>query len=115
MVAHTTERDFTPAEAADRADLREAYERGRTDARADRKRHPVAMTFTIVVALVGLVVIVLAAINGSFGRAGGVVDQNLATAADRAEPVVRDAAARTGETLRDAGQSVKDKAAKPAG
>ena len=28
-------------------DLREAYERGRKDARAARRRHPVAMTFII--------------------------------------------------------------------
>ncbi|HEY0648688.1 MAG TPA: hypothetical protein VGD44_12440 [Phenylobacterium sp.] len=59
------------------------------------------MTFTIVAALIGLLVLALAAVNGSFGSAGVVVDQNLATAADRAEPVVRGAAAGAGEAVRD--------------
>jgi hypothetical protein len=86
----------------ERSDLRQAYELGRRDARRTRKRHPVLMTFMIVAALVGLVVLALAAINGSFGDAGRVVDQNLATAADKAEPVVRDAAAGAGEAVRDA-------------
>ncbi len=44
----------------------------------------------------------LAAVNGSFSTAGTVVDQNLATAADRAEPVVRGAASGASEAVRDA-------------
>lgn len=86
----------------DAADLRQAYERGRRDAQAARKRHPVLMTLTVIAAIVGVVLLALAAINGSFGRAGGVVDQNLVTAADRAEPVVRGAAAQAGDAVRDA-------------
>jgi hypothetical protein len=85
----------------ERRDLRQAYELGRRDARRARKRHPVLMTFTIVAAIVGLLVLALAAVNGSFGSAGVVVDQNLATAADRAEPVVRGAATGAGEAVRD--------------
>lgn len=100
------------AQAADvradiKADLREAYERGRSDERAARKRHPIAMTVTVAAAAVGLVVMGLAAVNGSFSRAGGVVDQNLTVAADKAEPVVRDAASNAGQSLRDAGQKAK--------
>lgn len=90
-----------------RADLREAYERGRRDERATRRRHPVTMTILIIAAIVGIAVMGLAAINGSFTRAGGVVDQNLAVAADKAEPAVRGAAAEAGQTLRDAGQKAK--------
>jgi hypothetical protein len=86
----------------DRSDLREAYEMGRKDARRARKRHPVLMTFTIVAAAIGLIVLALAAINGSFSTAGVVVDQNLATAADQAEPVVRGAASGASEAVRDA-------------
>lgn len=86
----------------DRSDLREAYELGRRDARKARRRHPILMTFLIVAALVGLIVMALAAVNGSFGSAGLVVDQNLATAADKAEPVVRDAAADAGQAVREA-------------
>ena len=76
----------------DRLDLREAYDRGRRDERASRKRHPVIMTLLFLAAAVGAALLVLAAVNGSFGAAGKVADQGLATAADQAEPVVRDAA-----------------------
>ena len=86
---------------AERADLRQAYELGRRDAVKSRRRHPVLMTFLILAALVGAVVMALAAVNGSFSDAGNVVDQNLATAADQAEPVVRNAAAETGQAVRD--------------
>ena len=54
-----------------RADVREAYERGRRDERASRRRHPVFMTFTFIAAACGVVFLVLAAVNGSFTRAGG--------------------------------------------
>jgi len=86
---------------AERADLRQAYELGRRDAVKSRRRHPVLMTFLILAALVGAVVMALAAVNGSFSDAGNVVDQNLATAADQAEPVVRNAAAEAGQAVRD--------------
>jgi hypothetical protein len=88
-----------------KADLREAYERGRRDERATRKRHPILMTFTFVAAAVGLALLALAAFNGSFSGAGQVVDKNLTVAADRAEPAVRDAASSAGQTLREAGRS----------
>lgn len=115
MVAARLEQDATGPEGLAKADLREAYERGRRDERASRRRHPVAMTLTVVAALVGVIVLGLAAVNGSFSRAGGVVDQNLNTAVTRAEPQVRDAAAQAGQSLRDAGKSVKQKAADTAG
>jgi hypothetical protein len=73
------------------------------------------MTFTFAAALVGVVLLALAAVNGSFGRAGGVVDKSLAIAVDRAEPRVRGAASDAGQSLRDAGQSVKAKASDAAG
>jgi hypothetical protein len=92
-----------------KADLREAYERGRRDERAMRRRHPVLMTLLFLAAAVGAILIGLAAANGSFTRAGGVVDQNLAVAADRAEPAVRDAAASASQSIHDAGRSVSDK------
>lgn len=93
----TSYSDHDPA----RTDVRQAYEMGRRDAQRARKRHPILMTFLIVAALVGVVVMALAAVNGSFGTAGTVVDQNLATAADKAEPVVREAAADAGAAVRD--------------
>jgi hypothetical protein len=115
MVTASLDRDDVGADALARADLREAYERGRRDERATRRRHPVAMTLTIAAALVGVVVLALAAVNGSFTRAGGVVDENLNTAVTRAEPQVRDAATQAGQSLRDAGQSVRQKASDSAG
>ena len=104
MVTARLDRDEAGPDALARADLREAYERGRRDERASRRRHPVAMTLTFVAALVGVVLLALAAVNGSFSRAGGVVDENLNTAVTRAEPQVR-----------DAGQSVRQKAPDSAG
>jgi hypothetical protein len=109
MVGARLDNDMNAPDALDRADLRTAYERGRQDERASRRRHPVAMTLTVIAAIIGVVLLALAAFNGSFTRAGGVVDQNLTVAADRAEPAVRDAAADAGQSLRDAGSSVKTK------
>ena len=93
-----------------RADLRDAYERGRRDERASRRRHPVFMTFLFVAAFCGVVLVALAAVNGSFTRGGAVADQNLQMAVNRAEPQVRDAASQAGQSLRDASQAAKAKA-----
>jgi hypothetical protein len=54
----------------------------------------------------------MAAVNGSFMRGGGVVDQQLNVVADRAAPAVNDAAASAGEGLREAGHSAKARAEK---
>jgi Sec-independent protein translocase protein TatA len=88
------------------ADLREAYDRGRRDERARRRRHPIGMTLTFIVALVGLVVLVLAAVNGSFGRAGESIDRGLTIA----RPAASQAAATASEQLRDASDAAKAKA-----
>lgn len=109
MTGGRLDTDSNSAEALERADIREAYERGRKDQRASRKRHPILMTFTFIAAAVGVVLMALAAYNGSFGRAGGVVDNNLAVAATQAEPVVRDAASDAGQSLRKAGASITDR------
>lgn len=94
----------------ERSDLRQAYEMGRRDARRARKRHPVLMTFLIIAAAIGAMVLALAAVNGSFSGAGTVVDENLATAADQAEPVVRGAAAGASDAVRDATTSDRTQA-----
>lgn len=86
----------------DRVDLREAYDRGRRDERASRKRHPIFMTLLFLAAAVGVALLVLAVVNGSFGEAGRVADQSLATAADQAEPVVRDAASDANRAVQNA-------------
>ncbi|HEY2751666.1 hypothetical protein [Phenylobacterium sp.] len=98
-----------------RADVREAYERGRKDERASRKRHPFLMTVTFVAAICGVALLALAAVNGSFASGGQVVDQNLSLAADRAGPQVRQAAGQAGQSLRSAGRLAKPKATDSAG
>ncbi len=84
------------------ADLREAYERGRRDERAARRRHPIAMTFTFLFAAVGLALLALAGVNGSFSTAGAVVDQNLQVAMNRAGPAVSQAASDAQAKVADA-------------
>ena len=96
--------------APDPDDLQAAYERGRRDERRSRKRHPLMMTLTFAAAAVGVVVLFLAASNGSFQQGGANVDRNLEVAADRAEPVVRGAVANTGKAIENAGQDMKTKA-----
>lgn len=86
-------------------ELREAYALGQRDAKAARRRHPVGMTLLVIVAAIGFVVLALAVVNGSFSGAGTVVDQNLATAAAEAEPVVRSAASDAGQAIKDATSS----------
>jgi hypothetical protein len=101
----------------DPQDLRVAYERGRHDERAARKRHPILMSLTLAAAVVGGVVIVLAAREGSFAGGGARFDEGVSVAATKAEPVVRDAATDAGAALKDAGRSLRnpDQAADKAG
>ncbi len=99
----------------DPKDLQAAYDRGRHDERRARKRHPLMMTLTFAAAAVGVVVLVLAASNGSFQQGGASVDQKLEVAADKAEPVVRGAVVDTGAAIKAAGQDMKKKAADSAG
>lgn len=113
MVARSIDDDRVRRDADDRADLREAYELGRQDARAARRRHPVLMTLLVIAALIGVALVALAVVNGSFGGAGQVVDQNLSTAAERAEPVVRGAAGDASRALDRATDG--DPATRPAG
>jgi hypothetical protein len=96
-------------DALDKADLRQAYERGRRDERAARRRRPLLMTITFALALVGLALLVLAAVNGSFGRAGGIVDEKLNVAAERAGPAVDQAAGAAGQKLRDARGQIRNR------
>jgi hypothetical protein len=89
-------------DSLDKADLREAYEHGRRDERARRKRHPLGMTFTFALALFGVVIVVLAIANGSFGAAGDQVDHGLMIAREQAAPVASQAADNASQKLRNA-------------
>lgn len=103
-----------PPEAGDPGvdvqDLRAAYDRGRRDERRGRKRHPILMSLTIAAALVGGVVLALAAKEGSFAGGGAAVDQGVTAAAERAQPVVREAADEAQAALRGAGDAARDPA-----
>lgn len=92
----------TTQDSLDKADLREAYEHGRRDERARRKRHPVGMTVTFVLAIFGVVMVALAIANGSFGAAGDQVDHSLMIARAQAAPVASQAADNASQKLRDA-------------
>jgi hypothetical protein len=76
-----------------RTDLRKAYERGRLDERSGRRRHPILMTLTFILAVVGVVLLVLAAAGGSFEAGGRIADQGLSAAVSRAGPAAHQAAA----------------------
>ena len=80
-------------EALVQTELRQAYERGRRDERALRRRHPIGMTVTFILAIVGIVTLILGAVNGSFAGAGQMADNGIATATGRAAPAVHQAAA----------------------
>ena len=83
-------------------DLRDAYERGRRDEGGRHKRNWFLTLLTAVLALVGVVVLVTAVLNGSFQRGGAVIDRQLSIAADQAEPTVRNAAGEAAEAIREA-------------
>jgi hypothetical protein len=114
MIGGRPHEDETAADALAKVDLREAYDRGRRDERAARKRRPILMTITFVLALIGVAILALAAVNGSFTRAGGVIDEQLNIAAQRAGPAARQAASNAGQSLRDAGRTARSRAT-PAG
>jgi len=97
-----------PSDVATAPDIDGAYQRGRADERAARKRHPIIMALLFVLAAVGAYLIGLAAYNGSFSDGGQVADQSLNTAATNAAPVVENAVARTGEAARDAGAAITE-------
>lgn len=84
-------------------DLREAYDRGRADESVRHKRNWLLTIVTTLLALSGLVVLILAALNGSFARGGAVIDQQLSIAADNAEPAARNAASEVAEEIREVG------------
>jgi hypothetical protein len=82
-----------------------AYERGRRDERAARKRHPILMTGLFFLALAGAVLIVLAAMNGSFSGGGAVADHQISVAT----PAVENAVSTAGQAAQSASGDVVQK------
>jgi hypothetical protein len=100
---------------ADAAELDAAYQRGRRDERSARRRSPLVSLVIGVVAVIGAGTLLLAAREGSFAGGGQLVDHQLQIATGQAAVGARDAAAATGEAVRDAGTSLHDRAAGQAG
>jgi hypothetical protein len=107
-------RDRTPAPAGHtpplEGELKEAYQRGRRDERARRRRSPLAMLAVSLTALAGAGILAVSAWQGSFMQGGAVVDRQIATAADTAEPKIQEAAQDARSALREAGQKAKTRA-----
>jgi hypothetical protein len=82
-----------------------AYDKGRRDERAARKRHPVIMTGLFVLAIAGASLITLAVMNGSFSGGGAVADHQISVAA----PVVQGAVSTAGQAAQSAGDDVVQK------
>lgn len=100
-----THREAAATPAVSDAAIKAAYERGRRDERAARKRSPLLALAVVSAALVGGASLVLAAKEGSFQQGGAVMDASVTTAAREAGPALRQAADGAGQGL----QEVKDR------
>ena len=94
---------------AEEAEIREAYLRGCRDERARRRRSPLIMMGISFAALAGAGMLAVSVWQGSFARGGAVVDQQIAYAADTAEPKLREAAADAKSALRVVCDEAKSK------
>ena len=104
-------RHAEPAAAgANPADVKRAYELGRKDERARHHSHPFLGLIIAVAAVIGCGALYLGLHEGSFSRAGQVVDEHLAVAADHGQ-VASQAAAQTvanaGAAAQQAGQTLR--------
>jgi hypothetical protein len=95
---------------AQESELQQAYHRGRRDERARRRRSPLAMLVVSLTALAGAGMLAVSAWQGSFTQGGAMVDHQITTAADQAEPHIQAAAQDARSALREAGQEAKTKA-----
>jgi hypothetical protein len=95
-----------------KAELNAAYEKGRQDGRKARPRrgHPFFSFLILLVVAAAALLFYLAAQNGGFAGGGAVVDRNLASASQQAQAPFRRAADRAGDTLENAGQTLKQDA-----
>jgi hypothetical protein len=83
-------------------ELRDAYDRGRRDEAGRHRRNWLWTIVEALLALIGVVVLVLAALNGSFERGGRVIDEQLWSARVEATPTIQNAASNAGAAIRDA-------------
>jgi hypothetical protein len=88
-----------PAHGANDAAIREAYARGRRDERARHRRSPLMVTAFALAAVLGGAMLVSAAVRGSFEGGGQMIDTHIATAAQEAAPVLREAAHEASQAI----------------
>jgi hypothetical protein len=99
-----------PAAGLTRTDLEHAYDRGRRDERKRHHSHPILGLIIAAAAILGAGAVYLGFHEGSFSRAGQVVDSNLAVAADRTQVASQTAAqkvADAGSAAQQAGQNLR--------
>jgi hypothetical protein len=109
-------RDETVPAGPTRADLDRAYERGRHDEKKRHHSHPILGLIIAAAAVVGIGAVYLGFQEGSFSKAGQVVDSNLAVAADRTQVASQDAAqkvADAGTAAQQAGQTLRQNSQQP--
>ena len=90
-------------------DVKRAYERGREDERKRHHSHPVLGLIIAAAAVIGIGAMYLGFHEGSFSRAGQVVDTHLAVAADTTKVASQTAAqkvADAGTATQQAGQTL---------
>ena len=93
-----------------RADVKRAYDLGRHDERKRHHSHPILGLIIAAAAIIGIGALYMGYHEGSFSRAGQVVDQNLAVAADRSQDASQQAAqkvADAGAAAQQAGQTLR--------
>jgi hypothetical protein len=91
--------------------VRAAYERGRQEERGKRpvrrRGSPIMTGVLVLAAAAGAFVVYLGVSQGSFGRGGQAIDQNIDNATSSAAGAFHNAADRAGDALQNAGQSLK--------
>ena len=106
-------------ELAGPPDHREAFaegvRRGRTEEKARRHGHPFIALVVALIAVAGVAILALAVKEGSFSRGGQIVDQQLSTVADKAQTAGQTAAVQTGQALKNAGDTIEQKASNASG
>ncbi len=99
-----------PAGGPTRADVKRAYDLGRQDERKRHHSHPILGLIIAAAAILGVGAIYLGVQEGSFSRAGQLVDQNIAVAADHGQVASQQAAqkvADAGAAAQQAGQTLR--------
>lgn len=100
------ERERADAQLTGR-DVADAYERGRRDEARRHRGSPLLSLLVLIIIVGAALLIYLAAREGSFAGGGAVVDNNISQAANTVQAPFKRAAGKAGDTLENAGQTLK--------